>query len=339
MSWTGGRRLATVAAAGRRSAGHGRVRCWSSPAWAGGPLRLPRTAARLRRRPGRGQLDGGLLGRRRRRGAALPGVRRALRRPAGGRRPGRQPTCTSSRCRCWSETACVALAVPAAVGADARPVAARRCCAGSARTRRAPTPASGARCAPSRSRDEHQHVVDLRAAALLCTCRPCYLLFTAEGAAAALPRGARPLPVRSRTSARPRASGTSCRSRSALAFFFLNSALGRTVALLPEPGRRHRVASCRSDAWDAIVARQPGAGAARARRRGAARACTGARRAASRATWCRSTRCYELVGRLRLPGAASTAARRRGRCIDEFFADLARAAGLRRRRRPADEPS
>ena len=29
---------------------------------------------------------------------------------------------------------------------------------------------------------EHQHVVDVVGRGLLCTCRPCYLLFTAEGA-------------------------------------------------------------------------------------------------------------------------------------------------------------
>ena len=30
--------------------------------------------------------------------------------------------------------------------------------------------------------DEHQHVVNLDSRRLLCTCRPCYLLFTREGA-------------------------------------------------------------------------------------------------------------------------------------------------------------
>ena len=30
--------------------------------------------------------------------------------------------------------------------------------------------------------ERHQHVVDLVGRGLLCTCRPCYLLFTAEGA-------------------------------------------------------------------------------------------------------------------------------------------------------------
>ena len=30
--------------------------------------------------------------------------------------------------------------------------------------------------------DEHQHVVDVRSRAMMCTCRPCYLLFTDQHA-------------------------------------------------------------------------------------------------------------------------------------------------------------
>ncbi len=33
--------------------------------------------------------------------------------------------------------------------------------------------------------DEHSHVVDIDSRRLMCTCRPCALLFTAAGAAAA----------------------------------------------------------------------------------------------------------------------------------------------------------
>ena len=43
--------------------------------------------------------------------------------------------------------------------------------------------------------DEHRTWSTSHSRQLMCTCRACYLLFTAEAAAAALPRRARPLPV------------------------------------------------------------------------------------------------------------------------------------------------
>ena len=79
----------------------------------------------------------------------------------------------------------------------------------------------------------------------MCTCRPCYLLFTAEGAELRY----RAVPDRYLSFA-----GAVLDARQwdeleipvGLAFFFANSELGRTVAFYPGPGRRHRVASCRS---------------------------------------------------------------------------------------------
>ena len=80
--------------------------------------------------------------------------------------------------------------------------------------------------------DQHQHVVNVGTRSLLCTCRPCYLLFTHDDAALAyravpdrylsFPDLATPiweelkLPI-----------GT--------AFLFINSALERVVAFYPEP--------------------------------------------------------------------------------------------------------
>lgn len=101
--------------------------------------------------------------------------------------------------------------------------------------------------------DEHQHVVNLSSRQLLCTCRPCYLLFAQEGAELAyravpdrylaFPDLALPvweeleLPV-----------GT--------AFLFLNSALERVVAFYPGPA-----GATESDlslaAWDRVVAAAP----------------------------------------------------------------------------------
>ena len=48
-----------------------------------------------------------------------------------------------------------------------------------------PAPRAGERCemCARTIEGEHPHVVDVQARRLLCTCRPCYLLFTRDGAA------------------------------------------------------------------------------------------------------------------------------------------------------------
>lgn len=102
--------------------------------------------------------------------------------------------------------------------------------------------------------DEHQHVVNVGSRSLLCTCRPCYLLFTHGDAALAyravpdrylsFPDLAAPvwdeleLPV-----------GT--------AFLFLNSALDRVVAFYPGPAGATE-SELSLDAWERVVAAVPG---------------------------------------------------------------------------------
>jgi hypothetical protein len=102
--------------------------------------------------------------------------------------------------------------------------------------------------------DDHQHVVNVGSRQLLCTCRPCYLLFTHDDAELAyravpdrylsFPDLAAPvwdeleLPV-----------GT--------AFMFLNSALGRVVAFYPGPAGATE-SELTLDAWDRVVAAAPG---------------------------------------------------------------------------------
>src|SRR5581483_11811527 len=82
---------------------------------------------------------------------------------------------------------------------------------------------------------EHGHLVDVPRRALLCVCRPCYLLFTHDGAG-----GARFRAVPQRYAAVPELAGTSEHWESlqvpiGLAFFFRNSATGRTTAFYPSP--------------------------------------------------------------------------------------------------------
>ena len=83
--------------------------------------------------------------------------------------------------------------------------------------------------------DEHDHLVDRTARNLLCACRGCYLLFTPEGSG-----GARYRAVPDRYLAFPD-HGLSAEQWEALqipvsvAFFFVNSSLGRVAAFYPGP--------------------------------------------------------------------------------------------------------
>jgi Family of unknown function (DUF5947) len=81
----------------------------------------------------------------------------------------------------------------------------------------------------------HGHVVDIENRGLMCTCRPCALLFTQEGAGGGRYRA---VPERYRYAADvPLAQATwdSIGIPVAMAFFFTNSALGNTVAFYPSP--------------------------------------------------------------------------------------------------------
>ena len=97
-------------------------------------------------------------------------------------------------------------------------------------TRASPPPGAGERCelCATSIGEPHQHLVDLESRALLCSCRPCALLFTDDNAAQRYQTvpdryeaigeldGDLPFPV-------------------GLAFLFHHSGLGRMVAFYPGP--------------------------------------------------------------------------------------------------------
>ena len=89
--------------------------------------------------------------------------------------------------------------------------------------------------------EQHQHVVDLVGRGLLCTCRPCYLLFTAEGAELRYRAVPDRYLVPDRTSRSFGGQWDELEIPVGLAFFFRNSEQGRTVAFYPGPGRGDRV--------------------------------------------------------------------------------------------------
>ncbi|GFG55205.1 hypothetical protein CQY20_31590 [Mycolicibacterium agri] len=82
--------------------------------------------------------------------------------------------------------------------------------------------------------DEHQHVVNLEGRQIMCVCRGCYLLFTDTTAELRY----RAIPDRYLTFpdfALDRRQWEALQIPVGLAFFFHNSALGRTVAFYPGP--------------------------------------------------------------------------------------------------------
>ena len=171
--------------------------------------------------------------------------------------------------------------------------------------------------------EQHQHVVDLDSRGADVHLPACYLLFTAEGAAAALPRRARPLPVLPGLRARRPASGTSWRSRSG---WRSSSATrcwaGRSPSTRARPGPPSP--SCRS----APGTRSSPPTRARHCSRPTSRRCWSGRpdragEPAEAATSSRSTRCYELVGALRLVWRGFDGGQEARAALDAFFADLA----------------
>jgi len=102
----------------------------------------------------------------------------------------------------------------------------------------------------------HGHVVEIEQRSIVCACRACYLLFLSEGAAGGKYRS---VPERVRCDpAHPLddADWNELQIPVAMAFFFVNSALGRVVAGYPSPGG---MTECELDltAWDRLVATYP----------------------------------------------------------------------------------
>jgi len=117
--------------------------------------------------------------------------------------------------------------------------------------RRAPEQA-GERCemCAESIADEHQHVVNVAGRQLMCVCRACYLLFTdpdAELRYRAVPDRYLSFP----DFALDRRAWDALQIPVGVAFFFTNSALGRTVAFYPGPAGATE-SELDLEVWDAI---------------------------------------------------------------------------------------
>jgi hypothetical protein len=197
-----------------------------------------------------------------------------------------------------------------------------------------PPPSSGERCdmCAEDIGAEHPHVVDVVGRGLMCTCRPCYLLFTAERA------HLRYRAVPDRYVAFPdfvlgERQWDELEIPVGLAFFLPNSALGRTVAFYPGPAGATE-SELPLGAWDAIVAANPAlrllvpdVEALIVRR-------PDGHGTSAAAHLVPIDRCYELVGALRMTWRGFDGGQEARNYLDSFFTDLA----ARSRALPAEVP-
>ena len=103
---------------------------------------------------------------------------------------------------------------------------------------------------------EHGHLIELAARRILCSCRPCHIVFQPSGAAQGKYRT---IPTRYREVAEfavEDATWDALQLPIGLVFFFYNSAEGRVVAFYPSPaGATESLLPL--EQWDEIAARYP----------------------------------------------------------------------------------
>lgn len=162
-----------------------------------------------------------------------------------------------------------------------------------------PIPAAGERCemCGEPMADVHQHVVDLESHAMMCTCRPCYLLFTDSAA------HLRYRAVPDRYLSFPDfelgpGQWDELEIPVGLAFFFRSSKLDRTVAFYPGPAGATE-SELPLEAWGAVLARNPALGMAAPDTEALLILGPGPDQAQADCHLVPVDACYELVGQLR----------------------------------------
>ncbi|WP_068186530.1 DUF5947 family protein [Mycobacterium sp. UM_CSW] len=174
--------------------------------------------------------------------------------------------------------------------------------------------------------DEHQHVVNVGARQLMCVCRACYLLFTDTGAEL------RYRSVPDRYLAFPgfaldRRAWEALQIPVGVAFFFTNSALGRTVAFYPGPAGATE-SELDLDAWNAIGGADPRVALltddVEALLVRVPETSTGEVESADPQSYLVPIdACYEFVGRLRMLWRGFDGGQEARAFIDDFFARVA----------------
>ena len=185
-----------------------------------------------------------------------------------------------------------------------------------------PAPVVGERCEMCAEpiTDEHPHVVDLESRALMCTCRGCYLLFTAEDAQLRY----RAVPDRYLSFPDVTLDARQYDELEipvGLAFLFNSSVLNRTVAFYPGPAGATE-SELPLEAWTRVVEANPSYRCcAPMSKRCCSGGLTGA--ASSPATWSQSMRVTPWSGQLRRLWRGFDGGTEAHQAMDDFFAEIA----------------
>lgn len=194
--------------------------------------------------------------------------------------------------------------------------------------RRGPPTAVGERCelCASPVAEDHGHIVDVRARGLLCACRPCYLLFTPDGAGDGHYRAVPNRVLDLGSEAIGPQQWDRLEVPVSVAFFFQNSILGHVVGLYPGPGGATE-SELAFDTWADVVrdvpvleTLEPDVEAVLVR---------GERGSATEAFIVPIDRCYELTGRLRAVWQGIDGGSEVQLALDSFFAGLTATSARR----------
>ncbi len=162
--------------------------------------------------------------------------------------------------------------------------------------------------------DEHPHVVNISSRSLMCTCRPCYLLFTHDDADLAY----RAVPDRYLSfETIPAPIWDELELPVGTAFLFLNSTLERVVAFYPGPAGATE-SELSLGAWGRVVTAVPGLSTLKPDVE-ALLVHTGDR---TEAFLVPIDICYELVGHLRMLWRGFDGGQDVRKRLDDFFAQL-----------------
>jgi Family of unknown function (DUF5947) len=182
-----------------------------------------------------------------------------------------------------------------------------------------PAPVTFERCemCAEQISDSHQHVVNLESRALMCTCRGCYLLFTAEDAEL------RYRAVPDRYLAFPEFSigpgqWDQLEIPVGLVFLFRNSLQNRTIAFYPGPAGATE-SELPLQAWDSVVAANPQLGLLRPDVEALLMRAPERGRSGFTCHLVPIDACYELVGRLRQLWRGFDGGSDAHHAMDEFF--------------------
>ena len=165
---------------------------------------------------------------------------------------------------------------------------------------------------------QHSHAVNLDTRSLLCVCRPCYLLFTREGAGGGKFKAVPERYVHLPEFVLSQSQWDRLQIPVGVAFFFFNSALGRAVVFYPSPaGATESMLALAS--WEELIENNPivatlrpdvEALLVRNQRQGCERFIVPI------------DSCYELVGRMRRCWKGFDGGAEAWAAIEAFFADL-----------------